>query len=107
MHTHTQPLSNNFMIDGDVSLLFSPPGPLLVSWGAVRSEEVDVLLVSPGGQTKMKNVLIVLKKQLCMHEAALLCLYFISFFYSFILRLQGSAGRGQQIFRGGFKGCKL
>lgn len=45
------------MIDGDVSLLFSPPGHLLVSWGAVRSEEVDVLLVSPGGQTKMKNLL--------------------------------------------------
>lgn len=51
------------MIDSDVSQLFSPPAHLLGSWGAVRSEEVDVLLVSPGGQTKMKSVLNVTKKK--------------------------------------------
>lgn len=74
-------MSNN-LIDGDVSPLFSPPGHLLVSWGAVRSEEVDVLLVSPG-QTKMKNLVNVFKKkQVRMHEAALLCFCFILFYSS-------------------------
>lgn len=77
------------MIDGDVSLLFSPPGHLLVSWGAVRSEEVDVLLVSPGGQTKMKNVLNVffLKTSCtCMKQRFCVSLFYFIFFHSFILR---------------------
>lgn len=60
-----------------MSVYSSPPAHLLASWGAVRSEEVDVLLVSPGGQTKMKNLAkIFLKKT----PATFIFFYIFAFF---------------------------